>query len=72
MPSFAEDIRPLFREGDRTFMEYMFDLWDYEDVKRDADLIYERVADGTMPCDQPWAPEQVQLLRDWIDEGCAP
>jgi len=28
-PSFARDIRPLFREDDRESMKFAFDLWDY-------------------------------------------
>ncbi|HEX9134585.1 MAG TPA: hypothetical protein VF844_20030 [Ktedonobacteraceae bacterium] len=31
-PSFARDIRPLFRESDRESMVFAFDLWDYNDV----------------------------------------
>jgi hypothetical protein len=53
-------------------MDYLFDLWDYDDVREDAESIYERVADGTMPCDAPWSPTQVSLLRRWIDHGCPP
>ena len=29
-PSFATDIKPLFREQDRRAMTFMFDLWAYE------------------------------------------
>jgi hypothetical protein len=53
-------------------MEYIFDLWSYDDVRGDAESIYDRVADGTMPCDSPWPPENVSLLRTWIDHGCPP
>jgi len=71
-PGFADDIRPLFRPRDRRVMEYLFDLWDYDDVREDAESIYDRVADGTMPCDAPWPPAHVSLLRSWIDHGCLP
>ncbi len=27
-PSFARDIKPLFRERDREAMDFAFDLWD--------------------------------------------
>ena len=30
--SFASDIKPLFREKDRTAMQRAFDLWSYDDV----------------------------------------
>ncbi|MCL6647566.1 MAG: hypothetical protein K6U89_04465 [Chloroflexi bacterium] len=70
MPSFTRDIRPLFRQEDIDAMAYAFDLADYEEVKAHAEAIYARVADGSMPCDAAWPPEQVALLRQWIDAGC--
>lgn len=53
-------------------MEFVLDLWDYEQVKADAALVLERVEDGSMPCDEPWPPEQVEVLRRWVDDGCPP
>ncbi|MBA3449875.1 MAG: hypothetical protein H0T18_01535 [Chloroflexia bacterium] len=70
--SFAADIKPLFREDDRAAMEFAFDLWSYDDVKANAADILERVADGTMPCDESWGDEKLQELRDWIGEGFPP
>ena len=70
MPSFASDIRPLFRDEDLEAMDFAFDLSDYEAVKANAEGIYERLADGSMPCDAAWPDEQVALFRRWIDEGC--
>ena len=32
-------------------MEYLFDLWSYTDVQKEAVGILERLEDGTMPCD---------------------
>ena len=32
-------------------MRFVFDLWSYEDVSRNADAIAERLQDGSMPCD---------------------
>jgi hypothetical protein len=72
MPSFAQDIRPLFRDDDVEAMEYAFDLRAYEDVKSYAPGIYERLADGSMPCDRPWSAEQIALFRRWMDEGFEP
>ena len=68
-PSFERDIRPLFREEDVEMMEFAFDLSSYDDVRKFAEDIYERVAEGTMPCDQAWPSERVQLFRAWIDAG---
>jgi hypothetical protein len=70
MTSFEADIRPLFRETDRIDMDFMFDLWDYDDVRADAANILARVVDGTMPCDGAWPQDRIELLRSWIDEGC--
>jgi hypothetical protein len=67
VPSFARDIRPLFREGDVESMGFAFDLSSYEDVRKYAEEIYERVADGSMPCDGEWPQEHVAVLRRWID-----
>jgi hypothetical protein len=68
-PSFEQDIRPLFREEDVEVMSFAFDLSSYDDVRENADDIYERLADGTMPCDRSWPAAQVQLFRAWIDAG---
>ncbi len=68
-PSFARDIQPLFRESDREAMEFAFDLWDFDDVRTNAQDILERLTDGTMPCDGEWPEEQVALFRRWVEAG---
>jgi hypothetical protein len=72
--SFATDIRPLFRDSpDVDSMQgYGLDLSSYEDVKDKAAEIYERLEDGSMPCDEPWPAERLALFKQWIDEGMAP
>ncbi len=50
-------------------MDYIFDLWDYNDVSTHAESIFERLDDGSMPCDEPWPAEQIDLFRRWIDAG---
>ena len=72
MPSFATDIRSLFRDDDVEEMAFAFDLSDYEDVKDHAEAIYERLSDGSMPCDGAWPSERIALFRRWMDEGLAP
>lgn len=72
MPGFAQDIRPLFRDDDVASMEFAFNLPDYDDVKGAAAGIYERLTDGSMPCDGPWSAEQIRLFRQWMDEGYDP
>jgi hypothetical protein len=67
--SFERDIRPLFRDGDIDAMSWAFDLASYDDVRANAEEIYERLADGSMPCDRPWPSEDVGRFRSWIDAG---
>ncbi len=70
--SFATDIRPLFRQQDVDAMDFVFDLGDYQAVKANAEAIYGRLADGSMPCDGAWPAERVALFKRWMDEGCMP
>ena len=70
--SFADDVKPLFREEDRASMDFAFDLWSYDDVKANAPLILERVEDGTMPCDDAWSEDKIETFRTWIAEGYPP
>jgi hypothetical protein len=70
--SFESEIRALFRPDDVNAMSWAFDLASYDDVTEYAEDIYERLADGSMPCDEPWPDEQVQRFRDWIDAGMPP
>jgi hypothetical protein len=69
---FETDIKPLFRELDRVEMDFVFDLWSYDEVKENAADILDRIEDGTMPCDEPWDEARIQKLKDWIAEGCPP
>jgi len=72
--SFAHDIRPMFRKMDIDSMESIagFDLSQYEDVRIRAQAIYDAVAEGSMPCDEPWPADQVARFKEWMDSGMAP
>lgn len=72
--SFANDIRPMFRDFDITSMIRFggFDLSKYEDVRDNAKDIYERVNDKTMPCDGPWSQADIDKFQQWIDDGKLP
>lgn len=72
--SFATDIRPQFRDSPdvETMKRMGLDLSSYEDVKANAEGIYSRLEDGSMPCDEAWPKEQVSLFKRWIDEGMQP
>ncbi len=69
MASFAQDIRPLFREKDVASMSRAFDLSNYDQVRANADRIYARLSSGTMPCDGAWPQDRVALFKQWIDAG---
>jgi hypothetical protein len=71
-PGFAADVKPLFRERDRAAMTFLFDLWDYEEVRANADAILTATEDGEMPCDDAWDDERVGLFRRWMEGGFAP
>ena len=68
-PGFAKDIKPLFRESDRSAMLRAFDLWSFDDVSSNSARILGAVESGSMPCDGRWPDERVDLLRRWIDSG---
>ena len=69
--SFAQHIKPLFREGDRRSMSFAFDLWSYDDVATHAGAILDRLRGGTMPCDGAWPEGRVAVFERWIDSGKA-
>ena len=70
--SFEREIRPLFRDKDRTSMLRAFDLWSYADVVAHRDAILSQVRGGHMPCDGAWPADKVSLLADWIGQGSQP
>jgi hypothetical protein len=70
--TYAQHIRPLFRDRDIQSMSFAFDLSYYEDVRANAEAIYERLAAGSMPCDGRWQADDVQRFRTWIDTGALP
>jgi hypothetical protein len=70
--TYEQNIRPLFRDGDIRSMSFAFDLSSYDDVRANAEAIYDRLAAGTMPCDGAWPAEDVERFRTWIDNGTPP
>ena len=69
VPSYENDVKPLFNQRDRGSMLSQFDLWSYDDVSSNADAILQAVSRGTMPCYGQWPAEQVDLLRRWVEGG---
>jgi Ferritin-like len=70
--SFAQDVRPLFRDKDRSRMLFMFDLFVYDDVKANAVDILDVVSAGRMPCDVPWDSSKIAIFKKWMDDGLLP
>lgn len=72
--SYAKDILPLFRPKDINSMRAFggFDLGTYADVRDNAESIYQRLLDGSMPCDGAWPQTQIDLFKSWIDAGKQP
>ena len=70
-PAFAKDIKPLFREKDRSSMAALFDLWSYQDVRSNASAILEVLQAGRMPCDGPWSADNIDRFARWVVGGMA-
>jgi hypothetical protein len=70
--TYEQDIRQLFRDRDIQSMLFAFDLSSYEDVRANAEAIYQRLVAGSMPCDGRWPAEDVEHFRTWIDNGSPP
>jgi CDGSH-type Zn-finger protein/truncated hemoglobin YjbI len=69
---YERHIKTLFRHRDRQSMKFAFDLWSYDDVKRNAHAILERVGNGSMPCDGAWPREKVAAFERWVTSGMRP
>jgi hypothetical protein len=68
-PSFEHDILPMFRPEDIEEMSFAFDLSSYDEVREHVELILERLAEGSMPCDGAWSEQDIERFRRWIDAG---
>jgi CDGSH-type Zn-finger protein/truncated hemoglobin YjbI len=68
---FDAHVKPLFRDKDRRSMMFAFDLWSYEDVRSHAEGIVTRLRAGSMPCDESWPQQKVDLFQRWIDGGAS-
>jgi hypothetical protein len=52
--------------------DFGLDLSSFAEVKAQAEEIYKRLLDGSMPCDEAWPKDQIARFKQWIDEGMAP
>jgi len=80
MTSFERDIRPLFTERDVQGMSKAFNLRSYDDVKRRASSIYDRIrgiGGAVMPPppprgEGPWPQSRIELFAKWMADGFQP
>ena len=49
-----------------------FDLWANADVVEWADRNDLKLTAGLMPCDGAWVQSQIDLFKQWIDDGKQP
>lgn len=70
--SFANDIAPVFKQFAGQ-MRWRFDLTNYEDVRENADLIYDYIK---LPSPQmppapfpPLSTQQIHAFKWWKDNG---
>lgn len=72
-PIFELHIQPLMRILDREHMIRAagLDLWDYDQVRANADLIISRLESNMPPLAYggPWPNEWIGLFRRWRDSG---
>jgi hypothetical protein len=68
--TFGNDILPMFAKW-QSRMIWRLDLASYEDVKMNADAIFDQLQQGAMPPPpyDPLTPEQFATFKQWMDEG---
>ena len=78
--SFQTDILPLFTQRDIEGMRKGFNLDSYDDVKRHAAAIYDRIrgiGGAVMPPppptgEGPWPQSRIELFAKWMADGFQP
>lgn len=80
LTSFDADIRPLFTDRDIRAMTKAFNLASYDDVKKNAAAIYDRIRGIGGPImppppprgEGPWTQSRIELFAKWMAEGFQP
>ena len=78
--AFRDDILPLFTERDIHAMSKAFNLASYDDVKKHAAAIYDRIrgiGGAVMPPppprgEGPWSQDRIDLFAKWMADGYQP
>jgi hypothetical protein len=74
------EIRPFFTEQDIRGMSKAFNLGSYDDVKKHAAAIYDRIrriGGAVMPPpppngEGPWPQSRIELFAKWMADGFPP
>jgi hypothetical protein len=79
-PGKANGVKDLFTESDISCMKAVYkskkipapiNLDEYENVQRNAMLIYGMVKNQRMPQGgPPWTDDMLGRFKDWMDAGC--
>jgi hypothetical protein len=80
LTSYESDIRPFFKQRDIKGMSKAFDLACYDDVKKHAAAIFDRIrgiGGAVMPPppprgDGPWPQSRIDLFGKWMADGFQP
>jgi hypothetical protein len=80
LTSYEADIGPLFTQRDIQAMSKAFNLASYDDVKRHAAAIFDRVrgiGGAVMPPspprgEGPWPQSRIDLFGKWMADGFQP
>ena len=80
LTSFQSDIRPLFTERDVHAMSKALNLASYDDVKKHAAVIFDRIrgiGGAVMPPppprgEGPWPQSRIELFAKWMADGYQP
>jgi hypothetical protein len=80
LTGFESDILPLFTERDIRAMSKAFNLASYDDVKKNAAAIYDRIrgiGGAVMPPppprgEGPWPQANIDLFAQWMADGYQP
>lgn len=73
MTSFASDVLPILFQF-RAQMMWRFDLANYDQMKANAQIIYNRISTQQMPPPPmtPLTPAQIATFKAWMDGGYQP
>ena len=80
LTSYEADIRPLFTQRDIQGMSKAFNLASYDDVKKHAAAIFDRIrgiGGAVMPPPPPrgegrWSQSRIDLFGKWMADGFQP